>query len=108
MGPESAHEQTEVEVTPSQADAARLIIEIDAAAGKQTPGPIHKIAGARPSRRSVASGSSEDEPTSDAALSITLLPTQAPDQGRRQKTSSPRHLRPFGRRTRLNRPPETR
>jgi hypothetical protein len=77
MGPESAHEQTEVEVTPSQADAARLIIEIDTAAGKQIPGLIHKIADASPSRRRVATGPSEDEPTPDAILSITLLPTPA-------------------------------
>jgi hypothetical protein len=78
MGPESAHEQTEVEVTPSQADAARLIIEIDEAAGKQTPRLIHKIAAARPSRRRVASAPSEDEPTPDAVLSIMLVPTPAP------------------------------
>jgi hypothetical protein len=78
MGPESAHEQTEVEVTPSQADAAKLIIEIDTAAGRQTPRLIHKIAAARPTRRLAASEPSEDEPTPDAVLSITLVPTSAP------------------------------
>jgi hypothetical protein len=100
MEPESAHEQAEVEVTPSQADAAKLIIQIDTAAGKQTPGLIHKIAGARPSRRRVSAGLSEDDPTSHAVLSIRLLPTQATDQGPRQKTLSSRRLRPFGRRGR--------
>jgi hypothetical protein len=104
MGSESAHEQTEVEVTPSQAEAARLIIEIDTAAGKQTPGLIHEIAAAQPPHRRVASGPSEDEPTPDAVLSITLLPTQ----GLRQTTLPPRRLRPFGHRRRQSGPPEAR
>jgi len=86
MAPDSAHQETgaqippapaEVEVTPSQTDAARLIIEIDSAAGRQTPGLIHKIAGARPSRRRSAiwpGGSPEEGPSVAANLQIELTP----------------------------------
>ena len=93
MGPESAHQETgpeptppaEVAVTPSQADAARLIIEIDRAAGKETSGLIHKIADARPSRRGLVAGPAEREsPTSSARLSIEIervaLPGRSPSR----------------------------
>ena len=101
MGPDSAHQeagaeptpQAEVEVTPSQVDAARLIIEIDQAAGKPTPGFIQKIADARPSRRGLGSGRAKpprspadvDEPTHAADLSIGLVPAadQAPPGARK-------------------------
>jgi hypothetical protein len=108
MGSQSAHEQTEVEVTPSQADAARLIIQIDEAAGKQTPGLIHEIAAARPSHRRVASGPPAEAPTSQAVLSIRLLPTQAPDRELRQETPPSRRLPSFGHRRRRSGPPEAR
>ena len=40
----------EVRVTPSQADAAKLIVERDAARGRSSSPAIRKIADARPSR----------------------------------------------------------
>ncbi len=72
MGPETGREKTEVQITPSQADAARLIVGIDAVTGEDTSRVIRKIADAA------------EEPTAAAQLKIVFRPVEE---------SVPRHSR---------------
>jgi len=62
MAPETGDEKSEVRVTPAQADAAKLIVGIDAATGDQTSGAIRKIADAM------------DDPTPAARPTIAFVP----------------------------------